>query len=1189
MRRLVFLPILLALVVAGFVSASSADAAGSVGWAPLVVSEPSSFRPADAVACEGVEKKCDRYQLLVRNAGDQESEKGQPVRLTDVLPAGITTLEVKSGSVPNGGEWSCPGDGPGSTTVTCELQEPNGGVAGGRYAPYLQIIVGAPAAGASGVLTNHVTVEGGGASAQASVTDETPIDSPASFSVNEFAFEPQTAGGARALAAGGHPSQLTTDVGIPSGDSPPHGVEGEEGLFAPARNMRSVSVELPDGLLGLPLATERCEEYALRLHSCPVKSRVGIVALLDGKTSEGEFAFTEDKHGTESVGFVYNMVPEGGYPAEFGFVFANAAAPVLLYANVLHTGSGYRVRVTAPGVPSTLETLDVSLTFFGEPGQLNGSGSTAAFLSSPSDCTAESEGLSGAVKGTAKAFASRLELEPWGELGHVVSGEDTVYPQLSGCGALHFNPSLSLAPSPAGSDPATEEGTTLADAPSAYSVDLTSPQTTNYSELATPPVRTATVTLPAGVSVSPSAANGLGTCQATGPEGINVGSNDIGVHGQDLGDPEATELGEGHEGGNNSPYDDGFYHTAPGHCPSSSSLGTVEVSTPLLESPLHGHIYLAAPKCGGEGQPECTEASATNGELFAGYIEVAGSGVIIKIPGTIAANPRTGQLTGTFTEAPQFPFSDFKLHFHGGPRAPIANPQTCGGFTTTSNLEPWSHDRANPVEGTPDALTSNTFEIGGCAASMPFAPTFSAGTTGSAAGRYSPFVLSFSRQDREQDLSGLSETMPAGLLGKLAGVPQCGEAQANAGTCSGESLLGSVTATAGPGSEPFTITGGRVYLTGPYGGGPFGLSVVVPAKAGPFNLGNVVVRASIRINPETSQVTVTTDALPQIKDGVPFRLRTINTEINRPGFTFNPTNCNLQAVTGTISAFQGASANVSSPVQSTGCTGLAPFKPSFTVSTQSNTSKADGASLDVRISAKQGPGQPAGSEEANIRKIDTQLPTNLPSRLSTLQKACTEKQFAANPAGCPEGSFVGAAVAHTPVLPVPLEGPAILVSHGGAAFPDLDLLLQGDGVTIDLVGNTDIKNGITYSKFETAPDAPFESFELRLPEGPHSILGSYIPNNSAGSFCGFTKTVTVSKKETKTVHGKKKKVTVKVKTTIAASLEMPTTITAQDGAVESQDTKIAVSGCPKPKPAAKTTKAKKSTAPKKTTKRAGKR
>jgi hypothetical protein len=1169
MRRLVFLAILLVLLVVGLMSASSASAAGSVGWAPLVVSEPSSFTPADAVACEGVEKKCDRYQLLVRNTGDQESEKGQPVRLTDVLPAGITTLEVSSGSVPNGGEWSCPGDGPGSTTVTCELREPNGGVAGGRYAPYLQIIVSAPAAGASGVLTNHVTVEGGGASAQASVTDETPIDSPPSFSVNEFAFEPQTPGGARALAAGGHPSQLTTDVGIPSADSPPHGVEGEEGKFAPARNMRSVSVELPDGLLGLPLATGRCEEYALRLHSCPAKSRVGIVALLDGKTSEGEFAFTEDKHGTNSVGFVYNMVPEGGYPAEFGFVFADAAAPVLLYANVVHTGSGYRVRVTVPGVPSTAETLDVSLTFFGEPGSLNTSGSEAPFLDSPSDCSAEEEGLSSSAEGTASDFASRLELEPWGEQGHVVAGEFGVYQEIAGCAALDglFKPTVKAAPSPEG-----EKDSLVADEPSAYTVGVGVPQTTGFGEAATPDVRDVTVALPEGVSVDPSAGTGLVGCEAAGPEGINIGSSDIGVHGEDVGDPEATELGEGHEGGDSSPYDDGFYHTAPGHCPAASVVGSVEVCTPLLANrtsteqntkdgvaeceqkpgiaPLQGDIYLGEPKCGGAGQPACSEASATNGELFSGYLEVSGDGVIVKLPGTIAADPATGRLTGTFKESPQFPFGLVRVHFKGGNRAPLANPQTCGSFAGSSTVTSWAGQSVSAL--------SQPFAITGCPeGSMPFSPTFTAATGSGTAGASTSFALSFSRQDREQDFSGLTATLPAGLVGKIKGIPLCPEAAANAGTCATvapESKIGVTGVLAGSGPEPYAQNGGEVYLTGPYAGAPFGLSIVVPAQAGPFNLGNEVVRAAIHINPSTAQVTVTTNAIPQSKDGVPFRLRTIATSITRPEFLRNPTSCTPQSVSATIKAAQGASANVSSPLTPTGCQGL-PFAPKLTEATTGNPSKANGASLTVNVTQNTG--------EANIAKVDIQLPISLPSRLTTLQKACSEAQFNTNPAGCPEGSDIGTATAHTPILANPLSGPAYLVSHGGAAFPDVEFVLQGENVTIVLDGKTDIKKGITSSSFETVPDAPDESFTATLPEGPHSALAAY------GSLCNPTEAITTTKHETRRIDGHTRHITIHTKKTIAKQLLSPTTITAQNGATITQTTKITVTGCPKPKPATK--------------------
>ena len=309
-----------------------------------------------------------------------------------------------------------------------------------------------------------------------------------------------------------------------------------------------------------------------------------------------------------------------------------------------------------------------------------------------------------------------------------------------------------------------------------------------------------------------------------------------------------------------------------------------------------------------------------------------------------------------------------------------------------------------------------------------------------------------------------------------------------------------------------------MFLTGPYKGAPFGLSIVVPAVAGPFNLGNVIVRAAISVDPHTAQISVTSDPLPQILDGIPLQIKTVNVTIDRPGFMFNPTNCEPLAVGGTITSTGGASAGVSSPFQAANCANL-PFKPAFSASTQGKTSKADGASLVVKVAEKPG--------EANIHKVNLQLPLALPTRLTTLQKACTEAQFNTNPAGCPEGSNIGTATAITPVLSVPLTGPAYLVSHGGAAFPDVVFVLQGQGVQIDLVGNTDIKKGITYSKFETVPDAPISSFETTLPEGPHSALGAN------GSLC-------------------------------SQKLVMPTAITGQNGRQVTQSTNIVVTGCGKP-------------------------
>ncbi len=1124
-----------------------------VGWSVHAVAEPSSFSASDAVVCEA-EKKCDRYQLLVLNTGDERSSG--LVTIQDTLPRGIHILEEpESGSGLNEGTWHCTeSEAAEHEIVTCdllnELEEPQE-IEQGHYAAYLDIIVSAPTEKMTGVLENEVTMEGGGAPTVSRVED-TPIDVAPVFEVNEFTFEPGVAGGLASFEAGGHPWELTESFGVPSGMSPPKGHQGVHHFFSPARNFKNVVVELPVGFLGDPQATEQCDESALRDHECPEKSQVGVYGILNSGTHEGEYGFTGEET-TGCCSAVYNMVPEAGYPAEFGFTFATNV-PVLIYANVVHTGTGYRLRVTVPGVPTTEETLESTLTLFGEPGALNGSGSTAAFMSNPADCSAESEGVWNGAVGSAKGSAARIELEPWGEPGHIVTGETVAYPQLTECNLLQFNPSLSFGPS----SPAAE-GTTQADTPSAYTTSLKIPQTTEYSEPSTPDLRNATVSLPAGVTINPPAGEGLLGCRAEGPEGINIGSDKIGAGGRDEGDPEATELGAGHPGGNNSPYDDGFYHAAPGHCPGASAIGAAEVFTPLLPSrcggvgqavcqpgespaPLQGRVFVAEPKCGGEGQPLCTEASASNGELFGVYLEVQGSGIIVKAAGTLSANPQTGQLTASFRENPQFPFSELKLNLRGGARAPLANPQTCGPAAASWSMSSWA--------GQEPTGSTLPFAATGCAATMPFAPAFTAGTISPAAGAFSALTLTFSRQDGEQDFSGLTETLPGGLGALLATVPLCGEPQAGNGECPQASQIGSTTVAAGAGEDPLVREGG-VYLTTGYKGAPFGLSIVVPANAGPFHLGNVTVRAAITVNPTTGAATVVSDPLPQAKDGVPFRLRSVNVNIDRPGFAYNPTNCEAKQITATITATQGATANVASPFQATGCQNL-PFKPVFTESTQGKTSKVDGASLTVTDT--QNPG------EANIHKVQVQLPVALPSRLSTLQKACLAAQFNANPAGCPEGSQVGTATATTPVLNEPLRGPAYLVARG-TEFPDLEFVLQGEGVTIILDGKTDIKKGVTYSNFETVPDAPVTSFVASFPEGPHSVLAANV------NLCAPTETITVTKHVIRRIHGHRRHTTIKVKKTIPKPLISPITLTGQNGTVIKQTTKIAVTGCPTKKPA----------------------
>jgi hypothetical protein len=464
--------------------------------------------------------------------------------------------------------------------------------------------------------------------------------------------------------------------------------------------------------------------------------------------------------------------------------------------------------------------------------------------------------------------------------------------------------------------------------------------------------------------------------------------------------------------------------------------------------------------------------------LIALYIVIEGQGALIKLGGTVALDPNTGQITATFDNNPQLPFSELRLKFFPGPRAPLVTPSTCGTYAATSQLTPWS-------SSTPFEPVANSFSIeSGCA--HAFAPSFTAGTTNLQAGGYTPFSLTLK------------------------------------GECSEAALLGESTASAGPGEDPFWVKGGRVYLTGPYGGAPFGLSIVVPAVAGPFNLGNVIARSGISVDPHTAQAIITT-ALPTIKDGIPLDVRTVNVTIKRPGFIFNPTSCTPSAVGGTVGSTAGASATVSSPFDVANCAAL-PFAPRLTASVGAHASKSNGTSFRVKLES-------AGIGQANIHKVDLQLPSELPSRLSTLQKACLAAVFEANPAGCGAESVIGNATIRTPLLAAPLTGPAYLVSHGGAAFPDVEFVLQGEGVTLILDGQTQIKNGITYSRFETAPDAPFTSFETELPAGPHSILGAYVPKTPY-NLC-------------------------------ASSLQMPTEITGQNGAVIRQSTSITPTGsCP---------------------------
>jgi hypothetical protein len=530
-------------------------------------------------------------------------------------------------------------------------------------------------------------------------------------------------------------------------------------------------------------------------------------------------------------------------------------------------------------------------------------------------------------------------------------------------------------------------------------------------------------------------------------------------------------------------------------CPSASKIGTVTIQTDLPPNSLSGNVYLASPNGGAITKPP-----------FTIYLDAESTyGVSVRLEGTVTPNPSTGRLTVNFDKNPQLPFSELILKLNGGANAPLANPLACG----TGNVE----FAFTPYTGLAAAIgPPTTFVTTGCPSPLPFSLSQSSQSSSSTAGAYTSYTLNFQRANGQQYLSQLSTVLPPGLVGDIPSVPLCGEPQAQNGECSATSNIGTATVTVGAG-EPYTFTG-PVSLTGPYNGAPYGLSIPIEAAAGPFDLGRVTTRAAIGVEPYSGRVTATA-TIPTIVQGVPLRLRTLSVAINRNEFLFNPTSCNPLATNSQLTSTLNTGQSVSSPFQVSGCSAL-PFKPSFSASTSAHANKPDGASLQVTLK------QPGA--EANIRSVVAQLPLQLPSRLATLHEACPEASFAAGAANCPKLSKVGTAEVKTPVLPLPLKGSAYVVSHGGAAFPDLDLVLEGNGVRVILVGNTDIKGGITTSTFASVPDVPVSSFVLTLPMQTNSLLSPY------GNLC-------------------------------LRPLLMPTTITAQSGTQFKQETRIAVSGC----------------------------
>jgi hypothetical protein len=791
-------------------------------------------------------------------------------------------------------------------------------------------------------------------------------------------------------------------------------------------------------------------------------------------------------------------------PAQFAFQLFNI--DVFLDAGV-RSGGDYGITIHTDNIPQK-QAMGNRITFWGEPSApshnedrfsknpssecLHGCVSSAPrvpFLTVPTSCpNIEAE------RNLLEFKAAVNTWEPGAAEGHtsfVIHNSDDEPTSFTGCDHLGFAPHISVSPD-----------TTASDTPAGLTVDVRVPQEglVTPGALATSNIKNTVVALPLGLDINPGQAAGLQACQEgpTGPllpsgEPSHPGRDDLPLPGES--GEEETIAAQGAFSG-------------PADCPSASKVGTDEIETPLLKHSLSGNVYVM-------------ESNPPNVKLL---VTAEGEGVNIKLIGDVSLCEKAGetldektcegagQLITKFEKTPELPFTDFKLAFSGGAQAALATPVDCGTYEATSDFTPWSTPEVgNAFPSTSLGITSGPGG-GACPSNpLPYAPTLTAGATTDQAGGFTNFSLLLQSPDGQQRTERMQFKAPAGLTGELSKVPLCTNAQAEANECPEASKIGHTVVTSGPGPYPLVVPEpgqppAAIYLTGPYNGSgactpgeagcaPFGLSIVVPLHVGPFTLPTQRVRAKIEVDPRTTQLTVTTNPLPQTVAGVPTDLREVDAVIEHPEFMLNPTNCSPQEFSGTAYgtpppgvAGAGAEAHIASHFQVGACRALA-FEPKFTATTQANGSANNagtGESFTARVTY---PNVPQGTD-ADIAAVKVELPKDLPSRLTTLQKACTQAQFKANPAGCPAASVIGHAVVHTPLLPVPLVGPVYFVSNGGEAFPNLIVVLQGYGVKVELVGDTLIKNGITSSTFKSVPDAPFSSFELVLPEGKFSALGA---------------------------------------------------------------------------------------------------
>jgi uncharacterized repeat protein (TIGR01451 family) len=967
-----------------------------------------------------------RYTVEARNVGDAPTDGSRTV-LRVTLPPQMTVVDTFAIHAVSFSYACTASDGVSSPVgehrIICSAAAP----LNPQRSDVLKMTVAVDGS-ASGVLTADFRMSGGGIPSVSTV-DPTLIAGPPRFGVDAFdGLVTANAAGDVLAQAAGHPYSIVTSIDFNTVDNTDPLIDGPY----PVEAVKDVFVDLPPGLVGDPTNVAQCTLSQLARADgvdarplCPSTSQVGTTVVRFANSAVGNSIYGPLP--------VFNIKPPGNVPARFGF---NALGSIVVLDAQVRSGGDYGLTVVARNAPEGLGLAGTTVTFWGVPSDRShdleracpgqsapalqgpscqGGGGGTAFLRNPTSCPDPDTGLTW-----------RLRTDSWQNPGVFKEASFTThdppgYPfppgpvrSTEGCDKVPFDPTLA-------GTPATPAKTA---SPSGFSFDLSIPQADDPAVLAQSDLRTAVVTLPQGVRVSPSSAHGLGACSSAQ---IALGS-----------DSEPS-------------------------CPDSSKVGSVTIDTPLLPDPLTGDVFLAAPH------------DNPFDSLLAIYIVARGPGVLVKLAGHVDPDPVTGQLTTTFDDNPQLPFSRLHLEFNGGPTAPLATPRQCGTYTTTSLLTGWS-GRIVPANST---FTLSHDGKGGACPPAQFAPSFTAKALNPVAGRPNPLYLSFSRGDEDEEFQAVEVNMPNGLTGKIANVPLCSENDAKAGTCSEASRIGRVTVGAGAGADPFYIDAGRAYLTGPYKGAPFGISIVVPAVAGPFDLGNVVVRSAIFVDKHTAELRVISDKLPRILQGIPLDVRDVRVNVDRSDFIVNPTSCAKKTIAGTLTSTGGKTAAVSSRFQVGDCASL-PFKPRFGISVGSSGHTFRNATVPLTTTLTM------PSRSANLRYVRVKLPTSINARLTVINRACTRAVYEAH--RC-EAARAGTASAVTPLLRDPLRGNVYFVKNGHP-LPDLFIALRGQ-VDFDLIGRITIpQSKYLATTFDAIPDVPVKSFTLKLAPGARGTVGA---------------------------------------------------------------------------------------------------